>query len=151
MIGGYHEQSRNYHAGNNQRHVHVDDTIYKATQSDFQKAMAYCNSGNFDKAYPILQGVIKKCPLHTDAFRVLGQIEMERGSYGKAEDFVLSALTIDPTNLWALVLMGNIYAYQGKIDVADTYYHRVLEYHPDDIWKVRRCLIVEDVPDNGCI
>ena len=114
-------------------HVHVDDTIYKATQSDFQKAMAYCNSGNFDKAYPILQGIIKKCPLHTDAFRVLGQIEMERGSYGKAEDFVLSALTIDPTNLWALVLMGNIYAYQGKIDVADTYYHRVLEYHPDDI------------------
>ena len=28
-------------------------------------------------------------------------------------------------------------------------YHN--EYHPDDIWKVRKCLIVEDVPDNGCI
>jgi hypothetical protein len=28
-------------------------------------------------------------------------------------------------------------------------YHN--ECHPDDIWKVRRCLIVEDVPDNGCI
>ena len=37
----------------------------------------------------------------------------------------------------------------------DKYVNKAVDYHneynPDDIWKVRRCLIVEDVPDNGCI
>ena len=114
-------------------HVHVDDAVYKATRKDFEKAMSLCNVHAFDKAEPILLEIVKKCPLHTDSYRVLGQIEMERENYGKAEDYVLSALMIDPTNLWALVLMGNIYAHQNKLDVADIYYRRVLTYHPDDI------------------
>ena len=71
--------------------------------------------------------------MHVDAFRVLGQIYMTREDYGQAEDYVLTALRIDPTNLWALVLMGNIYMHQGKLDVADVYYNKVLEYHPDDL------------------
>ena len=37
----------------------------------------------------------------------------------------------------------------------DKYVNKAVDYHnrlyPEDIWKVRRCLIVEDVPDNGCI
>ena len=114
-------------------HVHIDDAVFKATDRDFTKAMAYCNSGNFDKAYPILQDIIKKCPLHSDAFRTLGQIEMERENYDAAEGYVLSALVIDPTNLWALILMGNIYGKQGKVDISEVYYNKVLKYHPDDV------------------
>ena len=37
----------------------------------------------------------------------------------------------------------------------DKYVNKAVDYHnklyPEDIWKVRRCLIVEDAPDNGCI
>jgi tetratricopeptide (TPR) repeat protein len=114
-------------------HVHIDNAVYKATKRDFDKAMAYCNSGDFDKAYPILQSIVEKCPLHSDAFRTLGQIEMERENYDAAEGHVLSALLIDPTNLWALILMGNIYGKQGKVDISEVYYNKVLKYHPDDV------------------
>ena len=46
---------------------------------------------------------------------------------------VLEALLIDPKNMWALILMGNILA-NGKnnADAADKYYKKVLEYYPDN-------------------
>lgn len=114
-------------------HVHIDDAVYESTKRDFSKAMDLCNNHKFDKAEPILKEITKKCPLHTDSFRILGQIEMERSNFDKAEGYVLEALVIDPTNLWALVLMGNIYAAQDRPETADIYYNKVLEYHPDDI------------------
>jgi len=114
-------------------HVHIDDAVYRTVKKDFDKATDYCNNHRFDKAEPILKDIIKRCPLHSDSFRILGQIEMGRENYDKAIDYVLSALVIDPTNVWSLVLMGNLYANKGNLEISDTYYNKVLEYHPDDI------------------
>lgn len=114
-------------------YVHVDDAVYEGTKKSFNKAMGLCNKHDFDRAKPILQDIVKQCPLHADAFRVLGQIEMDRSNYTLAEEYILKALIIDPANLYALVLMGNVHAAQGDIEVADIYYKKVLEYHPEDI------------------
>lgn len=41
--------------------------------------------------------------------------------------------------------------YSPVLDAEKTSANKAVDYHnklyPDDIWKVRRCLIVEDVPD----
>lgn len=117
-------------------HIHIDDDVFESTKREFDKAMSYCNTHKFDKAYPILQALVKKCPLHADAFRVLGQIEMEKDNFDAAEGYLLSALLVDPTNLYSLIMMGNIYGKQGRVDISERYYNKVLKYHPDDVYAL---------------
>lgn len=113
-------------------HIHIDESVFRSTQKDFQKAADFCNQGKFDLAEPILKRVVEVCPLHADAHRILAQIEMERGNYEKAYDKNLDALAVDPSNLWALILMGNICARKGDLETSSLFYEKVLEYHPDD-------------------
>ena len=95
--------------------------------------MDYCNLHELDKAEPILRRIVEKMPLHADAYRTLAQIHMERQEYDKAIDFNIESLKINPTNIWSLVLMGNIYNRKNDSQTADVYFNKVLEYHPDDI------------------
>ena len=72
-------------------------------------------------------------PGYSEAHRLLGQVLFQQGEIDKGMDEVLEALLIDPKNMWALIMMGNILA-NGKnnVDAADKYYKKVLEYYPDN-------------------
>ena len=113
-------------------HIHVDEKAFKSISKDFERAMALCNNNDFDKAEPILRQIVDRCPFHADAYRTLAQIKMSKGKFQEAYDQNIEALKVDPTNLWALILMGNICTHMGQIETADTYYNKVLEYHPDN-------------------
>lgn len=113
-------------------YIHIDEAVFKNTAKDFSKATDFCNSGQFDKAKTLLEHIIETCPLHVDAHRILAQIEMERGNYEDAYNKNLDALRIDPSNLWALILMGNICVKKNDLDLADIFYNKVLDYHPND-------------------
>ena len=114
--------------------IDIDDRAFEKTQKDFQKAIDLCNVHNFDKAEKVLNNIIEQNPLFADAHRFLAQISMERGEYDKAIDQNIEALRVDHTNLYALVLMGNIYAHKNELDTAEIYYNKVVEYHPDDVY-----------------
>ena len=106
--------------------------LEKATRN-FQKAAECCSQGRFDAAKDLLLKGIKACPTHSESHRLLGQIYFQNGDTEKAENTVLEALRLDPKNMWALILMGNIFAKdKDKSDVAETYYNKVLEYYPDN-------------------
>ena len=97
------------------------DALEKA-ENNFHKASSLCSEGRFNAAKDLLQKAIKACPGFS-----------EQGEVDKGMDEVLEALIIDPKNMWALIMMGNILA-NGKnnIDAADKYYKKVLEYYPDN-------------------
>lgn len=112
--------------------ISVPDGVFKSTQEDLNKAFAFCEKQQFDKAEPLLKKVVETCPLQADAFRTLAQIYMNRDDLDTAIDYDIEALKADPSNLWALVLMGNILTKKKDLDAARKYYDKVIDYHPND-------------------
>ena len=119
---------------NGQVKVRVDSKHIEEMQTLFKRAMDFCNKRDFAKARPILEDIILRSPTFSEAWRVLAQIHwLEDGDLDKAEDELIESLRCDPRNLWALILMGNLLS-KGKNDFnsAESYYHRVLDYHPEN-------------------
>lgn len=113
--------------------VEFDDNLISSVENEFEKAIELCNKGKFDDAYPILQSIIKKCPLYSEAHRNLGQIKMMKKDIEGAINELIEALKIDPKNYWALILMGNIFAKEKEdIDTAMKYYNGALEIDPSN-------------------
>lgn len=114
------------------RIVFDTDALEKA-ETNFQKASVCCAEGRFNAAKDLLLKAIKACPGYSEAHRLLGQVLYQQGEIDKGMNEVLEALLIDPKNMWALIMMGNILA-NGKNNVegADKYYKKVLEYYPDN-------------------
>ena len=60
-------------------------------------------------------------------------MEMEAGNIDKAIDIDIEALRCNPKNIWALILMGNLYSkYKDNYEIGRTYYDSVLKYSPDN-------------------
>ena len=111
-----------------------NDKLILEMQEKFNHAMNFCNNKQFDKAKPILQDIIKRCPSFSEAWRVLAQIHWyQEGLVDQAYDELIEALRVEPANLWALVLMGNLLSKaKDDFNTAEQYYRRVLEYHPNN-------------------
>ena len=114
------------------RIVFDTDALEKA-EANFNKASAFCGEGRFNAAKDLLLKAIKACPGYSEAHRLLGQVLYQQGEIDKGMNEVLEALLIDPKNMWALIMMGNILANaKDNIEGADKYYKKVLEYYPDN-------------------
>lgn len=99
-----------------------------------QQVIDYCNQNKFDDALPILEQVVKEEPNNSEAWRLLAQIHWTYNNEPeKAFDELIESLRCDPKNIWALLLMGNLYTKVKKDHVhAKEYYDKVLEYYPDN-------------------
>ena len=114
------------------RIVFDTDALEKA-EANFNKASTLCGEGRFNAAKDLLLKAIKACPGFSEAHRLLGQVLYQQGEVDKGMDEVLEALLIDPKNMWALIMMGNILANaKNNVEAADKYYKKVLEYYPDN-------------------
>jgi tetratricopeptide (TPR) repeat protein len=95
---------------------------------DFFKATRLCTSKRYDEAIPIFHKLIMENPTDSEYYRNLAQAYEESGEYEKAIDHLIDALRWDPSNHWALLLMGNIYIkYLNDLQTATTYFEQVLE------------------------
>lgn len=112
-------------------HININSNLFESIEKDFDKASDLCNKSKFQEAQIILERVISKCPLFVEAHRMLAQTYMMRGDYESAMNANLETLRYDPQNLWGLILMGNIFARMDDLDTADSYYNKVLVYHPN--------------------
>ena len=113
--------------------IHINTTLISGVDSDFKKGCDLCNSEKYREAETYFKRVVEKCPAHADAYRSWAQAKMMQGELDEAIDINISALKYDETNLWALILMGNLLAKQGNADGALTYYNKVLKYHDNDV------------------
>lgn len=102
--------------------------------SKLQQALDLCNKSEFDKALSLLEEVIKEEPQNSEAWRVIAQIHwLHLKEPDKAYDELIEALRCEPSNIWALVLMGNLLTKEmNDVEHAQQYYNKVLEYHPDN-------------------
>ena len=103
-------------------------------QDKLQRALDLCNNKQFDEALPILEEITKSDPQNSEAWRTLAQLHwFQKHDPEKAYDELIEALRCEPSNIWALVLMGNLLTKEkNDVEHAKQYYDKVLEYHPDN-------------------
>ena len=113
--------------------VKVDQKDLEQSQQEFNEITALCEKRQFKEAHSRLELFLKKHSRHSEGYRILAQMEMEAGNIDKAIDIDIEALRCDPKNIWALILMGNLYSkYKDNYEIGRTYYDSVLKYSPDN-------------------
>lgn len=113
--------------------VKVDQKDLELSQKEFNEITALCEKRQFKEAHSRLEQFLKKHSRHSEGYRILAQMEMEAGNIDKAIDIDIEALRCNPKNIWALILMGNLYSkYKDNYEIGRTYYDSVLKYSPDN-------------------
>lgn len=113
--------------------VKVDQKDLEQSQQEFNEITALCEKRQFKEAHSRLELFLKKHSRHSEGYRILAQMEMEAGNIDKAIDIDIEALRCNPKNIWALILMGNLYSkYKDNYEIGRTYYDSVLKYSPDN-------------------
>lgn len=109
----------------------MDNTI----QDQLKKAAELCNKGRMKASEPKLRELVKQDPKVSDAWRLLGQIDLfVNRDVDRAEDELIEALKLQPDNLQAVIMMGNLQGL-GRRDkeVAKQYYDKALKLDPGNI------------------
>ena len=113
--------------------VHFYEESVKQAQNEITTIADLCNTGNFAAAENKLDKFLKKHPRHSEAYRIKAQLLSDRNQYDEAIDVNIEALRCNPRNVWALLLMGNIYGKnKSDFETAQKYYDKILEYHPNN-------------------
>ena len=113
--------------------IAIDTSSIVKQKDAFDTATRYCERGQFKKAKPIFNKLIKKNPTVSEYHRNLGQIYSEEGNQDKAINCLIDALRWDPKNAYALIMMGNIFGkHLNDIETAMTYYKQALKVNPQD-------------------
>ena len=114
-----------------------DSSKYKnfgSGNGNLTQILDLCNQGQFDKALSLLDDFLKDSPDSSEGWRLMAQVHwMHLHDADKAIEELKRALELEPKNLWALILMGNVLI-GGKNDTksAKHYYDTALEYYPDN-------------------
>jgi len=99
----------------------------------YEYVVKLCDEGRFKKAEREIRQLIKEAPNVSEYHRILGQIKSEIGQQGEGINSLIDALRWDPSNEWALIMMGNILAkYKNDIPSALKYYQKVLDINPQN-------------------
>ncbi|SMD44851.1 Tetratricopeptide repeat-containing protein [Aquiflexum balticum DSM 16537] len=113
--------------------INISDEFFKEDPAAFQKANLLCQKRKFSDARPFLEDLIKRHPTISEYYRTLAQTYEEEGSHEEAIDILIDALKWNPSNHWALILMGNIYIkYYKDVNTAMTYFDQVVESDPNN-------------------
>jgi len=113
--------------------ITIDTQRIDSEMQEYQSIVKLCERGEFQKAKPRLEALIKKNPTNSEYHRILGQIYSEEGNQELAIDTLIDALRWDSRNTFALTMMGNIIAkHKDDILTALKYYNQVIEINPMD-------------------
>lgn len=80
-----------------------------------KKALDLLNNNQLEEARPLLEEYIKLCPKESEGRRLAAQVDLNfYHDADKAYDELIEALRLQPKNLWALLLMGNLLLNEKK-------------------------------------
>ncbi len=100
---------------------------------DINQAMKLCQQQKYQEAIKLFERIVLDDSTVADAWRGMAQAKMMIGRLDDAIKDNERALECDESNLWALILMGNLYARKQENEKALTYYEKVVELHPKDV------------------
>ena len=113
--------------------ITIDDANITSERKKYQNLINLCESRKFNEAIPLAQEMASQSPAISEYHRILGQIHSEIGNQNEAINALIDALRWDPSNEYALIMMGNIYAREyDDIETAMTYYDQVVKANPQD-------------------
>lgn len=80
-----------------------------------QEALDLLNQDKLAEARPLLDKYLKSNPDDSEGWRLAAQVDLNfYKDVDKAYDELIEALRLQPKNLWALVLMGNLLRKQAR-------------------------------------
>ena len=101
----------------------------------YKRAGRAAERGNYQAAVGMFQDVLEIIPYHADTRRELGMAYMEMGDAARAKQHVVEALRLQPDDVWAYVILGNIYLkMEGKPELGARYYQKAYELDPTDVY-----------------
>ena len=113
--------------------VDIDTNKILSHEVDFQKVISLCEKGKYVEAKPLLQKLIAINPTNSDFHRIKGQILSDEGDQDGAINCLIDSLRWDSKNVWALIMMGNIFAkFKDDLLTAMKYYDQALVAKPND-------------------
>ncbi len=106
---------------------------HREAMRDLHKGVKEARKGEKVKALKLFKKVLAVIPENMDARRNMAKLYLELNDIEKAKKIFQECLQLDPTDHWAAISLGNIYARnENNLDVAAFYYDMCLEHHPDD-------------------
>jgi len=113
--------------------VKIQDNLKVTKSSDFYKATDLCVKKRYHEAIPVFKKLIQENPTDSEVYRNLAQAYEESGDYETAINHLIDSLKWNPSNHWALILMGNIYIRNyNDVNTAMTYFDQVVESDPNN-------------------
>lgn len=107
------------------------DRDLAAAERAFDVGTRLADRGKVREAVREFARVVAKFPEVAKYHRALGQAHFVLGNVADAEDELLRALTLDPSDAAALVVLGNVYAGQQKSEQALGLYQRAHSLVPE--------------------
>jgi len=118
---------------NNTITIDIETEEVELNNTKFQELISLCEQARFEEAKSIAVKLTISYPNISEYHRVLGQIYSEINEKEEAINSFKNALRWEPTNTWALIMMGDIYASdKNDINAAIDYYDQVLINNPED-------------------
>ena len=101
-----------------------------SSESLYLEALKYYNIGEFSNAEKVFGDLLVKNPSNDAAYYYLADIYIRNQDPAKAEKFIISAVELDPTNMWYQFKLAEIYRVMGKNDEAIEVYDRLRAEEP---------------------
>jgi Flp pilus assembly protein TadD len=102
-----------------------------------EKGVQRCQQGEYQKAAGILERVLELDSANVPAYRNLGMALMELGQTEKAQQYLVEAALLDPTDAWPYVVLGNALVRKpGQRDAAARLLGKAHELNPNDPWAM---------------
>ena len=119
--------------GNDLISIEIDSQTLDTNEREYRKLISFCEAGQLREGLNFVRTMLESNPNNSDLHRIKGQIESDLGNPDEAIDSLIDALRWDPKNVYALIMMGNIFARdKNDTDTALIYYRQASEIDPDD-------------------
>jgi len=102
-----------------------------------QKALDLLNSGQIEKALPILWTLLHTDPADAGTLYRLGVAYNELGQYSKAAEILQRLIDVEPDHVHGLTALGVAEIASGNLLIAEEWLRKALSIDPDDQWVLR--------------
>lgn len=96
------------------------------------KADIFANTGEYESAIPILQGIIDESPYNVYAWNLLAESQLATEQFNEAMDSVEYVFAIDPQNQRAKITKANCFFHLNAPERAHELYREYLAENPQD-------------------
>jgi Tfp pilus assembly protein PilF len=102
-----------------------------------ERAAKRAAEGDYAKAIGIFKRVLELQPSLHSARRDLAMAYVEIGNVENATNHLIEVLRVDPTDVWSLVVLANLYIREkSNLDTGEKLLRRALQIKPDDAWAL---------------